>query len=509
MLLGVMKVLSTLFPTSKEKPYMLKVRASGWMIMTTVAVAVFTDIFMYGIIIPIIPNVLVDRLEVPPSRVQNDISLALLVYAAGLLVASPIFGALADIYQNRRLFMIIGLVASLGSTIMLCLARVLWVFILGRLIQGISGAAVWTVGLALITDSFPEENIGKMMGILSSCMSLAVFLGPLIGGVVYSRAGYYALFGILFGLICTDLFLRVFMLERKDLEKWKPIVEEERALERNTGSPSSDGVTTGNDATPYSSTAPRKKVPKSKPQSLVGLKLLKNGRMVNGLYIGVIIAWIFTALEAMLPLHVETIFHWSTLGSGLVFLPIALTSLISPLIGFWIDRRGPRWPLAVGLLIACPIFVLLRLPENSSIGDIVLLFALLTLLGLSSCMLLPSSMAEISTCVTAAERKKPGVFGKGGAYGLAFGLFNLAYSAGSVFGPLFVTGTKGWGTATWALGLICFVSAIPAILFTGGFLFKIRQSTRAEVHDANSTTGPETEESRCMSSRADEIVLSI
>ncbi|KAK9368905.1 major facilitator superfamily domain-containing protein [Lipomyces kononenkoae] len=485
-------MMSKLFHVSKEKPYMLKVRASGWMIMTTVAVAVFTDIFMYGIIIPIIPNVLVDRLGVARSMVQKDISLALLVYAAGLLVASPIFGYLADLYQNRRFFMIVGLLALLGSTIMLCLARVLWLFILGRLIQGMSGAAVWVVGLALVTDSFPEENIGKMMGILSSSMSLAIFLGPLIGGVVYARAGYYAVFGILFGLICTDLLLRIFMLERKELEKRNPPLEEESALESDSGS-AGVRVTTGNSAAPpdCSRTRPRNTVPK---KQLVGFKLLKNGRMVNGLYMGVIIAWIFTALDAMLPLHVETIFHWGTLGSGLVFLPIALTSPISPLIGFWIDRRGPRWPLAAGLLLACPILVLLRLPDNGSIGHIILLFALLTLLGVSGCMLMPSSMAEISTCVSAAERKKPGIFGKGGAYGLAFGLFNLAYSAGSVFGPLFVTGTKEWGTATWALGLICFVSAIPAILFTGGFLFNTRASTRVEVCEANSITQPETEE---------------
>ncbi|KAK9322735.1 transporter [Lipomyces orientalis] len=294
-----------------------------------------------------------------------------------------------------------------------------------------SAAAVWTVGLALITDSFPEENIGKLMGVVSSSMGLGVFLGPVLGGVVYDRAGYYAVFGILFGLvgslvvlvcmlnltyrkICVDILLRVFMLERKELEKWKQSVDDETGGERD------------------------------RPCPLV-LQLLKSGRMINGLYMGVVIAWILTALEPILPLHVETRFYWNTLGSGLIFLPIALTSLLSPLI-------------------------------------------------VASCMLLPSSMAEISTCVAAAEQKKPGIFGKGGAYGQAFGLFNLAYSAGSVFGPLeagCVTEAEGWGTATWTLGLISFVSAIPAVLFTGGFLFRERadrtERTQAPTEDFGMT----------------------
>ncbi|KAK9374002.1 major facilitator superfamily domain-containing protein [Lipomyces chichibuensis] len=463
---------------SREKPYMLEVRASGGMIMTTVAVAVFTDIFLYGVIVPIIPNVLVERIGVPQSSVQKNISIALLAYAAGLLVASPVFGFLADLFQNRRLFMIIGLLGLLGSTILLCLAHVLWIFIFGRLIQGMSGAAVWTVGLALITDSFAENNIGKMMGIVSSSMSLGVFLGPSISGVVYARAGYYALFGILFGLICADLLLRIFMLERKDLERWKPSAENESAVERDIGFVSDNTVSIGN-VEPTADRSTLKSQKKKKPKVPVGLKLLKNGRMINGLYMGVIIAWIFTALESILPLHVETIFNWNSLGSGLIFLPIAITSLISPLIGHWIDKHGPRWPLAAGLVIACPFLVLLRLPENGAIGQIVLLFALFTLLGLASSMLLPSSMSEISACVTAAEQDKPGIFGKSGAYGQAFGLFNLAYSAGSVFGPLeagFVTAAEGWGTTTWTLGLISFVSAVPAILFTGGYLFKKRTS---------------------------------
>ncbi|KAK9243960.1 major facilitator superfamily domain-containing protein [Lipomyces tetrasporus] len=491
-----MMLLQKLFPRSGEKPYLLEVRASGWMIMTTVAVAVFTDIFLYGVIVPIVPNVLVDRIGVPQESVQRNISIALLAYAAGLLAASPVFGYLADLYQNRRLFMMVGLLALLGSTVILCLARVLWLFIFGRLVQGMSAAVVWTVGLALITDSFSEENIGKLMGVVSSSMSLGVFLGPLLGGVVYDRAGYYAVFGILFGLICVDILLRVFMLERKELEKWK---HDESEGERDIGlfRDNAVAISTFNNSSESSTTTSARNVSERNRRVPLGLKLLKSGRMVNGLYMGVVIAWILSALESILPLRVETIFHWNTLGSGLIFLPIALTSLLSPLIGYWIDKHGPRWPLAIGLVLACPFLVLLRLPENEAIGQIVLLFALLTLVGLASCMLLPSSMAEISTCVAAAEQKKPGIFGKGGAYGQAFGLFNLAYSAGSVFGPLeagFVSEADGWGTATWTLGLISFVSAIPAILFTGGFLFKKGASIAIDAGEGSERTQAPTEE---------------
>lgn len=64
--------------------------------------------------------------------------------------------------------------------------------VIGRLLQGISAAVVWAVGLALLVDTVGKDEIGKSMGIISVATSAAVFLAPLLGGIVYDRGGYYA-----------------------------------------------------------------------------------------------------------------------------------------------------------------------------------------------------------------------------------------------------------------------------------------------------------------------------
>lgn len=91
------------------------------------------------------------------------------------------------------------------------------IFIVGRTLQGISAAVVWTVGLALVSDTVGSENIGQQMGkrckpqilqfadaltgYVSIAMSLGILVAPLLGGVVFARAGYNAVFAIQYALI--------------------------------------------------------------------------------------------------------------------------------------------------------------------------------------------------------------------------------------------------------------------------------------------------------------------
>ena len=87
-------------------------------------------------------------------------------------------------------------------------------------------------------------------------------------------------------------------------------------------------------------------------------------------------------------------------------------------------------------------------------------------------------MAEFTYVVEAKEKQQPGLFGASGAYAQAYSLFNSAWAAGSVVGPLwagFIQEKAGWATMTWTLGLLSAVSAVPVLLYTGGFIAR-RQS---------------------------------
>lgn len=128
-------------------------------------------------------------------------------------------GWAADHLSNRRTPLLFGLLALAGATILLQLGRNIGVLILGRVLQGFSAAVVWVVGLAMLADTIPKSELGQAMGYVLIAMSLGVFLGPLLGGVVFERAGYNAVYAMAYVLIALDVVLRILLVEKKPVQQ--------------------------------------------------------------------------------------------------------------------------------------------------------------------------------------------------------------------------------------------------------------------------------------------------
>jgi MFS family permease len=82
-------------------------------------------------------------------------------------------------------------------------------------------------------------------------------------------------------------------------------------------------------------------------------------------------------------------------------------------------------------------------------------------------------MAEITYVVEAKEKKKSGIFSKGGAHAQAYGLYFFLFTGGAVVGPIwagFMVKRAGWGTMAWSFGLLSGLTAIPVLFFTGGLI---------------------------------------
>jgi MFS family permease len=81
-------------------------------------------------------------------------------------------------------------------------------------------------------------------------------------------------------------------------------------------------------------------------------------------------------------------------------------------------------------------------------------------------------MAEVTYAVMDKEGRRPkGYYGKNGAYAQAYSLFNMAWAAGCMVGPLLaglVVNSKGWPTATLILGCVSIFTALPVVIWTGG-----------------------------------------
>jgi len=168
-------------------PMFLAVRSSKAFIVWTVTAAVFTDIFLYGIVVPVLPFALTSRAGVHPDKVQTWVSILLAVYGAALLAASPLCGWFADRSPSRKLPLVIGLLMLGGSTVLLTVGSSVGVFVAGRLLQGFSAAVVWVVGLALLADTVQTQELGYWLGFVGLAMSLAILAAPLLGGVVFDK----------------------------------------------------------------------------------------------------------------------------------------------------------------------------------------------------------------------------------------------------------------------------------------------------------------------------------
>lgn len=202
-----------------QPPLFLASRSSRTFIAATVCIATFTDILLYGIIVPVMPYALSSRVGVPEESIQTWNAILLACYTIALFIGGPFVGIYADHTSSRRWPLLIGLLALAASTLLLCLGKTIALLVLGRILQGFSAAIVWSVGLALLADTFGDK-IGMAMGYSSIAMSLGLLVSPSIGGAVYNHAGYYAVYYVAFGCIVLDVILRLVLIEKKVARQW-------------------------------------------------------------------------------------------------------------------------------------------------------------------------------------------------------------------------------------------------------------------------------------------------
>ena len=203
-----------------SKLMLLELRSSGWFVTTVVSYASATDIFLYGLIVPVTPPALQSKVGISDGSLQTWNSILLALFGVGLLASSPIAGYIADRFESRRYPYLFALVGLCAATALLCAGDHIGFWISGRLFQGAASAVVWVVGNALVTDTVGKDGSGKAIGYTTMACCIGLLAGPLVGGVVYQHGGYYAVFGIAFGLIGLDIVLRLALIERRHAMKW-------------------------------------------------------------------------------------------------------------------------------------------------------------------------------------------------------------------------------------------------------------------------------------------------
>ncbi|KAJ5291057.1 hypothetical protein N7478_000308, partial [Penicillium angulare] len=479
-----------MMPDHGEKPWLFDFRSSERFLVVVVSIAIFTDSFIYGMIVPIIPIALVDRLGERPEDAQYLVSVLLAVYGATLLIGSPLFGYFADQSKLRRIPFILGLIALGTSTLLFTFARTFPALVIARGLQGLSAAAVWVVGLAIVADSVPSERVGAAMGQTTIGLTWGFVLGPMVGGYIYEHLGWYGTFTVPAALVVVDIALRFVMIEAP---KNNQPDKAEQNLHSEHSPPGFNSYDTFNDegihAPAYStSTSSRNQEneaapllhpspfpehdqdPDRKVQRATIFHLLLSFRMPFALLATLTMATIFSSLETTLPLFTMQTFNWGSTGAGLIFLAVSIPTFGGVFIGDAIHRIGVRILGSTAFATGCISWILMRFVTTNSIEHIVLLIILLLFLGLAIATIEIAAMTEVAGIIDDYEAAHPGAFGGKSPVAQGYAMFNMAFAGGQLIGPLIAAALRvnaGWGTMTLVLGVICGVVAIPVGLFIG------------------------------------------
>ncbi len=126
----------------------------------------------------------------------------LLALAAFLLLG----GSLGDLLGHRRVLRV-GTIAF-GITSLLCaVAPTVELLVAARIVQGLAGAILVPVSLALLTDAFPEDERGGAIGTWTAWTSVAMIAGPFVGGLLVDQLDWRLIFGINVPLVAVTLWL--------------------------------------------------------------------------------------------------------------------------------------------------------------------------------------------------------------------------------------------------------------------------------------------------------------
>jgi EmrB/QacA subfamily drug resistance transporter len=158
---------------------------------TLLAVSVATFMLLLDITVV---NVALPRIREDLGASFTDLQWVLDAYALTLAALVLTAGSLADRLGRRRIFAVGLGIFSLAS--LLCALAPDPTFLnLARAFQGVGGAAMFAVSLALIAQEFPGgRERGMAMGIYGATIGVAVAIGPLVGGALTDGLGWRSIF---------------------------------------------------------------------------------------------------------------------------------------------------------------------------------------------------------------------------------------------------------------------------------------------------------------------------
>jgi EmrB/QacA subfamily drug resistance transporter len=343
-------------------------------------------------------------------------------------------GSLGDRFGRRRIFML-GTTWFALASLLCAVAPSIGFLVAARGLQGVGGALLTPGSLAIISSSFVRADRPRAIGAWSGLAGIAGAAGPFLGGYLVEGPGWRWIFLINLPLAAVVLAISARHVPESLDPEASPRLD---VLGAVLGAIGLGGVTyaliaggTGWSATVVvfgvvgllgmASFAVNERR-SSHPMLPLGIFANRQFAAANAVTFAVYAA--LSAIFFLLVLQLQVVGGLSPILAGTALLPVTvLMLLLSSRGGQLAQRIGPRWPMAIGPMVASAgVLLTLRIGHGASyVGDVL---PGVVLLGLGLCL----TVAPLTTTVLAAvESRHAGVAsGVNNAVARAAGLLAVA-----------------------------------------------------------------------------------
>lgn len=282
--------------------------------VTFILVTVVIDVLGFGIIIPVLPQLVQQFMGGDPVKGAAMYGLFGTVWALMQFFGAPLLGAISDRFGRRPVILISCFGLGVDYIVMALAPNVGWLLV-GRLVSGIC-AASFTTSFAYIADVVPPEQRSGAYGMAGAAFGVGFILGPALGGVlgaINPRLPFWGAAGLALLSACYGLFVLPESLprERRDAFHWR------------------------------------------RANPLGSLKLLRSHHELFGL---ASVYFLYQLAHCVLPsmyvLYTSYRYGWSTRTVGLSLMAVGVSSIVvqGALVKHVIRKVGERGAVYIGLL---------------------------------------------------------------------------------------------------------------------------------------------------------------
>jgi EmrB/QacA subfamily drug resistance transporter len=319
-------------------------------------------------------NVALPALQTNLNATAADVQWVIESYALLLSALLLVGGSLGDHYGRRRVFLMGIVIFAIASG--LCgFAGNIRQLITARAIQGFGAALLVPGSLAIISNSFSEQERGRAIGVWSGFSAITAGIGPVLGGWLIEHVSWRAVFFINVPLAFLVVLISLWhVAENSDREAtridWLGAILAALGLGALIYGLIESSQVGFNDRSVLIALAAGVVVlilflfvETRLSSPMLPLKLFRSRTFAGTNLLTFLLYAALGGTLFFLPLNLIQVQHYSPTEAGAVLLPfILIMSLLSRWAGGLVERYGPKLPLVVGPVVTAVSYLLFLLP---------------------------------------------------------------------------------------------------------------------------------------------------